>query len=59
MRWVFNRSDKDRSVTVSIDNAVGYDIYDPLSGVITYVEGAELELEIPANNARIIVAKLP
>lgn len=59
MRWVFNRGDKDRTVTVKVENAVGYNVYDPLTGIITYIDGNEIEYEIPANNACLFVAKIP
>ena len=59
MRWVFNRGDKDRTVTVKVENAVGYNVYDPLTGIITYIEGNEIEYELAAHNAYLFVAKLP
>ena len=57
MLWVFNYQEKDGDITVNIDGATGYDVYDPLTGEITYVNGAECKVNIIANNACFIVAR--
>jgi hypothetical protein len=57
MLWVFNYQEKAADVTVGIDGAVGYDIYDPLTGEITYMAGSECKINVIANNACIIVAR--
>jgi hypothetical protein len=57
MLWVFNYQEKAADVTVGIDGAVGYDIYDPLTGEITYMAESECKINVIANNACIIVAR--
>lgn len=56
MYWIFNYQDKEGSATVSVKGAKGYELYDPLTGTVTYVEGESITVDVIANNAMFVVA---
>jgi hypothetical protein len=57
MYWVYNYSSKANSVTVNVNGASGYDIYDPVNGSIEAKAGGSLTVSIGAGNAKLIVVK--
>ena len=56
--WIYNEGMLDRTYKFSYDGEVkGYEIYDPLTGEIEYIDGSELELDFHKRCAKFVVIK--
>ena len=55
--WLLNKMSTNKTYSATYKGAKGFEIYDPLTGEITYVEGETLEFEIVRNCALIITVK--
>ena len=55
--WLLNKLNSNKTYTATYEGAKGFEIYDPLTGEITYIKGDTLELTIPKYCALIVVVK--
>ena len=55
--WLLNKLNSNKTYTATYEGAKGFEIYDPLTGEITYIKGDTLDLTIPKYCALIVVVK--
>ena len=57
MYWLFNNHDLEKNLTLSYEGALGFDVYDPMTGEIESIAGDSFKINIGVSNAKIVVVK--
>lgn len=58
MYWLYNSHDLEKSLTLTYKGARGFDIYDPETGEITFVEGESAAVNIKSLYTKLVVVRL-
>ena len=55
--WLYNDAGKLRSCDISCDGAKGFDVYDPITGEITSIDGSSCTIDLEQYCAKIVIIK--
>jgi hypothetical protein len=55
--WLYNDASKARNCDITYEGAKGFEVYDPLTGEIEYLDGSSITINLEQYCAKIIVVK--